>query len=148
MGDEFFVVDTSVAVKWYIPEDHSDLALLLLRKLEKPNVNFYAPSLFKVEFLNAIRKYLIRKLINEDVAREIIGEIQKLPITYVDITWERVNKAFLYSIKKNLTLYDSLYIIIAKEIGGVFITADKRVVNATTGDKSVVSLIDVESYVK
>lgn len=143
MAGENYVIDPSVAVKWYIPEDYSDLAIILLKKFEKPNVKIYAPSLFKVEFSNVIRKYLIRELLDEDVAKEILEEVKKLPVIYMEMTWERIERAFLYATKKNLTLYDALYIIIAKEVGGKIITADKKVLNATTDDDSVVSIIDL-----
>ena len=145
MGDKDFVVDPSVAVKWYIPEDFSDLAVTFLKKLEDPDVNFYAPSLFKLEFSNAIRKYMIRKLISEDIARTILEEVKRLPIIYVEITWERVERAFFYAVERNLTLYDALYIIIAKEIRGKLITADKRLLNATADEGLVVSLTNIES---
>ena len=145
MVDKFFVVDPSVALKWYIPEDFSNLAIMFLKKLEDPDVKFYAPTLFKLEFSNAIRKYLIRKLISWDMAREILEEVKRLPITYVEITWERVERAFLYAVKRNLTLYDALYIIIAEEVGGKLITADKRLLKATADEELVVPLTNIKS---
>lgn len=143
MADEVYVVDPSVAVKWYIPEEYSDSALDLLKKIEHPNVDFYAPSLFKIEFTNAIRKYVVKNLIDKEIADEILDEIERLPINFVDVTWERIKRAFQYAMKRSITVYDALYITIAKELGGKFITADKKVIQSTSGEASIIFITNI-----
>ena len=47
---KLFVVDASVAVKWYVPEEHSEIALLLL----DDNFSRIVPRLFFSEFGNIL----------------------------------------------------------------------------------------------
>ena len=63
MKDKIYVVDASIAVKWFIPEEHSEQALELLKSFSKEETELYAPATLKIEFTNAIRKYNVRELI-------------------------------------------------------------------------------------
>lgn len=48
------VLDTSVAVKWYLPEDLHDEAISLLRRAEAGDVALLAPGTVQPEFFNAL----------------------------------------------------------------------------------------------
>ena len=58
-----FVIDASVAVKWFIPEEYSEIALKILERFSKRELLLYASDSMKLEFSNAIRKYYIRGII-------------------------------------------------------------------------------------
>ena len=49
-----FVLDTSVAVKWYLPEELHDQAIGLLRRAEAADVELLAPGTIQPEFFNAL----------------------------------------------------------------------------------------------
>ena len=49
-----FVLDTSVAVKWYLPEELHDEAVGLLRRTEVGDIGLLAPSTIQPEFFNAL----------------------------------------------------------------------------------------------
>lgn len=144
MADDIFVIDASIGVKWYIPEDYSDLALGILKILERPSTRLCAPISFKVEFTNAIRKYLIRGIISKEIANDILIEIESVPIKYYDLTWKLVRNAFKYAIQRNITVYDAIYIVLTKELSARFITADKKLYSAIQDESGVVFITDVK----
>ncbi len=144
MNDRIFVIDASIGIKWYINEDYSDLALEILKKFEEPRIKLYAPLSFKSEFTNAIRKYLVRGIIDKKLAEEIMAEIERIPIRYEPSTRKRIKRAFDYSILKSITVYDAVYIVLAKELGGKFITADKKLYSSVSDDPSIVFIADIK----
>jgi predicted nucleic acid-binding protein len=48
------VLDTSVAVKWYLPEELHDQAIGLLRRAEAGGIELFAPGTIQPEFFNAL----------------------------------------------------------------------------------------------
>ncbi len=143
MSDKVFIIDASVGLKWFIPEDYSELAIEILKSLEDPHVKLYAPELFRIEFVNAIRKYLVRKIINKELAKEILAEIEKVPIIYESITWDRLRNSLEYALERKITVYDALYIILAREVNGKFITADKKLYTAVADDPHVIFIGEI-----
>lgn len=118
-----------------------ELALELLKMLERPDVKLCAPVLFKFEFANAIRKYLVRGILNREITDEILAEIGKIPIEYKVMTWGNVEEAFNCAVKKNITVYDAIYVILAKKLAGKFVTADTKLYSSLSSDESNVILI-------
>lgn len=120
-----------------------ELALELLKMLERPDVKLCAPVLFKFEFANAIRKYLVRGILNREIADEILAEIGKIPIEYKVMTWENVEEAFNYAVKKNITVYDAIYVILAKKLAGKFVTADTKLCSSLSDESNVILITDI-----
>jgi len=54
------VVGSSVAVKWLIPEEHSYLALKLLKNFSEGAVELHVPLLLKYEVYDALRSFLLK----------------------------------------------------------------------------------------
>jgi len=138
MSDKVFIIDASVGLKWFIPEDYSELAIEILKSLEDPHVKLYAPELFRIEFVN-----LVRKIINKELAKEILAEIEKVPIIYESITWDRLRNSLEYALERKITVYDALYIILAREVNGKFITADKKLYTAVADDPHVIFIGEI-----
>lgn len=50
-----FVIDTSVVLKWYLPDEYgTDQALFLFAEFVEGNLNLYAPDLINYEFVNTM----------------------------------------------------------------------------------------------
>lgn len=116
-----FVVDASVAVKWYLPEQHGDCAARLCRSGEV----LEAPDLLHGEIGNALWKRVRRRELTRDQAGEIIDSLSLLPI---EIYPSRLLTAAALQIacEANLTVYDSLYLATAMLTGSRLVTADRR----------------------
>ena len=74
-------------------------------------------------------KLCSRRLLTTDEARRIIDDFLSLPVEIHD-SESFVALAFDIAAATGRTVYDSLYLALALETGGVMITADKRLVNA------------------
>jgi len=127
---KFFVVDASVAVKWYVPETLSERAVNLLRQVKTNDLRLYAPDLILTEIGNVIWKKLRRGELELEIATEIIEAISNFfPVRLVRST-SMLIKAFTIAKVWQRTVYDSLYLALAQTGKAKFITADERLVNA------------------
>ena len=124
-----FVVDASVAVKWFVPEIHSAPAARLL----DPDVVLLAPDLITAEFGNTVWKKVRRAEITRDEAGEIVRAFGELPL---DIHRSAVllPAAFQLAVEFDRSIYDSLYLSLAVAQKCILVTADAKfhsVVSAT-----------------
>jgi len=125
-----FVIDASVAVKWYIPEVLSHEAALLLRRTREGEVTLLAPDLFFAEFGNVLWKKLGRNELDAEVIREILRSMaMSCPVETVSCSL-LTPSAFEIALAFDRTVYDSLYVALAQSRQVPFITADERLVNA------------------
>jgi len=143
MKDRGYIVDASVAVKWFIPEDYSDIALRILERFKNLEVVLYAPDSIKLEFANAIRKYYIRKIITRDLMNWILEEMKKIPINYVRIDWRLATEALKIAVENNITVYDAYYIALSQERNIQVVTADEKLYNAMAEKYDIVLLKDL-----
>jgi len=65
------ILDTSVAVAWYLPEEFSKPARRWQQMLLDGKAEFYTPSLHYWEFANVLRAYVMRGEIEAATAHEI-----------------------------------------------------------------------------
>ena len=71
-----YVVDASVAVKWFVPEVHSDPAL----RLRDQTHTLHVPAFFTLEFANALCKKRRREELTKAQARYALGELHNIPL--------------------------------------------------------------------
>ncbi len=135
-----YIVDASVAVKWFIPEDYSEIALRILEGFKDLRITLYAPDSMKLEFINAIRKYYIRGIITGDLMNSILEEMRKIPINYVEIDWELVVEALKIAVKNNITVYDAYYIATSQKHNIQVVTADEKFYNTIAKKYNVILL--------
>ena len=115
------VVDASVAVKWFVPEIHSEAAVRLL----DAEIALYAPDLISPEFGNILWKKVRRREIGRDEADEIMIAFARLPFE-VRPSAVLLPSAFELAIELDRTVYDSLYLALAVAEECAWITADAK----------------------
>ena len=115
------VVDASVAVKWFVPEVHSEAATRLL----DAEIALYAPDLIAPEFGNILWKKVRRKEIARKEAGEIMIAFAKLPFE-IRPSAVLLPSAFELAIELDRTVYDSLYLVLAVSEDCALITADAK----------------------
>ncbi len=115
------VVDASVVVKWYVPENHSpEAARLLDTKYE-----LHAPELISVEFGNIVWKKARRSEITE-------SEVQRMTKAFLNVDVELHRHKTLLpaattgAILSGQTVYDWSYLTLAVALGCEFVTADEK----------------------
>jgi predicted nucleic acid-binding protein len=122
------VVDASVGVKLYLPEELSDVAESLFDVQRKGSrKRFFVPDIFYPECANIFWKYVRRSQIPADHARKSLGNLQSLSLLSIsndDLLLNTLELALEYGI----TAYDASYAALAQELGLPFITADRKLV--------------------
>ena len=127
-----YVLDASVAAKWFLPaeiETLSEEALSLLRLYAKGEIQFVVPDLFWAEFGNILWKAERQGRCARSTADEAVQAIQELNMPTTP-SRALLESAFGIASEFGRTVYDSLYIALGVHSKGEFITADERLVQA------------------
>lgn len=120
-----FVVDASVAAKWFLDEDHCDQA----RRVLHSRYSLHAPDFLLLEMDSIFCKRIRRGDISLDDGEEARMVLRKVPIkrhaftAYLDRAYEIANLA-------QQSIYDSLYVGLALLLDTQVITADRRFYDA------------------
>lgn len=126
------VVDSSVAIKWFIPENLSSNARRLLDRYERESLDLLAPDLIYAELGNIVwKKHLIHGMSAED-AQRVIAALQSLDLRLTSNA-SLLREAFLLATAHRRSVYDALYLALSLRERCPFVTADEKLVNAVSG---------------
>lgn len=134
-----YVVDASVAVKWYLPEIHDAEA----RRLLTGEKELFVPDLIFSEVGNILWKRVRSGQMLEPEAETVLLSLGSLSLTTAP-SWPLVLPALTIACQTQRTVYDSLYLALAVRESVVMITADEKFYNAlqTTPLKSYVLWVE------
>jgi predicted nucleic acid-binding protein len=124
---EALVVDSSVAVKWYIPEPGSDRAETLL----SDGSQLLAPDLLIPEVGNVLWKR--RRDISVEDREAIAGALSSACSAYLYPSSVLLRGALSIADAYGRSVYDSLYLALAVSQDCLFVTADERFANSLDG---------------
>ena len=130
------VIDSSVAIKWYLPEEHSDRAIALQRE----DIELHAPDLLYVECGNVVWKRERKSELTRLDAAAILDSLGMLGIE-THSSWPLVLASFEIAAATGRTVYDSLYIALALQLECKFVTADLKLCNALKGTELSTSIV-------
>jgi predicted nucleic acid-binding protein len=116
-----YVVDASVAVKWFVPEVHSREAEVLLG----PAHVLLAPDLLYAEVGNALWKKTRRGELRPDEARLVLGGLRRVALQLTP-THVLVEAALDVALRADCTVYDGVYLALAVHHDCPLVTADRR----------------------
>lgn len=116
------VLDTSVAVSWYLEEAFSREAREWQRRLLEGKASLLVPSLHFSEFGNVMRTHVKRKVLSPAIAREIYDLHLEAPLDIVNPPKERLLECAL---EYDATVYDAVYIQLALTHQVPFVTAER-----------------------
>jgi predicted nucleic acid-binding protein len=116
------ILDTSVAVAWYLEEAFSPRARMWRDRLVAGDVRLVAPPLHLLEFGNVLRTRVRRGELDEKLAREINDLHQDAPIA-----WEEPDPRGLLdlALRFDATVYDAAYISLALRHRMPLLTAER-----------------------
>ena len=116
------VLDTSVAVAWYLPEAFSAAAREWQDRLLTGKVRLLTPSLHYWEMANVLRTLVVRRELSEELALDIFELHLEAPIEVAEPDRQTVLKtAFEYG----ATAYDAAFIALALSHDVPLVTAEK-----------------------
>lgn len=117
-----FVLDTSVAIAWYLPEEFSAAARAWQRRMLSGEVRLVVPSLHYWEFCNVLRTYVRRSELTAEMADEVYRLHLDAPLEQAEPTRTVIlQRALQYQ----ATAYDAVYIELALSLEVPFITGER-----------------------
>ena len=120
-----YVVDASVATKWFITEPHAAAALSLL----EGNNELHVPDFFLLELDNVVCKWIRRGVITNVEGDETRSALGRIPFHTHSSAGLR-DPAYAIANETGCTFYDCLYVALAILLGAQMVTADQRLYNA------------------
>lgn len=116
------VLDTNVIAKWFIQEEGTPRAETFLKEMEQGRLQVVVPSSVLYELANVlwVRR---RDGLTEEYASEAWDEFIRLPIELRDDP-EMVSAAIRFSFEHQISAYDSVFVVLARELGCELVTAD------------------------
>lgn len=123
------VVDSSVVMKWFIPEPYSSQARLILDDYQTGKYAFLAPDHLYAELGNIVwKKHTQRDLPAADAERVIVA-FHKLTFELTS-TADLLDDAYRLAVTHQRTVYDMLYVALSVRERCSFVTADEKLANA------------------
>lgn len=120
-----FVVDSSVALAWILPDEHGSMADVLVDSLE--GAPACAPSLWPLEVGNALLMAQRRKRLTERELDRILKVLQSLAVELDPTPFDQTFPAIVVLARKlGLTTYDAAYLELAQRRGLPLATLDMR----------------------
>lgn len=116
-----YVIDASVALKWFVPEILSEAAV---HWLDGEN-ELLVPDLLLVEFTNILWKKARLNELREREARKIVQALPAMP-WQVHAAAPFLQAAFEIAWRLQRSVYDSLYLALAVAHECCLVTADKK----------------------
>ncbi|MBW1961910.1 MAG: type II toxin-antitoxin system VapC family toxin [Deltaproteobacteria bacterium] len=117
-----YILDTSVAIAWYLEEAFSNAAQAWQERLLSGRIILIVPLLHYWEFANVLRTLVHRNEITEDLAQEIYDLHLDAPLERAEPDERTVlDTAFEYG----ATAYDAVYISLCLPRAIPLITAEK-----------------------
>ena len=116
------VLDTSAIVKWFVEEVESSEMRRIRDLFLSGRVVIYVPSLLFVELANALR--YVKGLTSMDV----INALKALSILHLNVinSMEVLDKATEIAFNANVTVYDAVYVALAKATNSKLLTYDSK----------------------
>jgi predicted nucleic acid-binding protein len=124
-----FVLDASVAAKWYVDEEHSDTAL----QLAETGPVWIVPDLFFAEIGNVLWKKVRLGEMEEVDAREAVTLLHRLEIKVYEAR-SLVESALKLALQFQCTVYDGLYLSAAIMEKCPLVTADRKLYETFSKD--------------
>jgi len=131
-----FILDASVALRWYIPGTGQERADRILRFLLDQPRRFVLPELFLYEVLAVLHRHHphAQEIYTQHLDRIIRSGVLRYPLT------PGIVDRIPYFIGKGLTGYDATYAALAQEMNGTWLTFDTEAHHRIASDRVSVDL--------
>ena len=120
-----FIVDASVAAKWFIEEEHAEAALSVLDKKNQ----LHAPDFLLLEMDSILCKWIRRDAVSPSEGIDVRSAIRQYPIQYHPFI-SFLDSAFAIANRTGQSIYDCLYVALAATLKGKMVTADRMLYDA------------------
>ncbi len=125
------VVDSSVAIKWFVPQPNSTKAREILDAYQNGYMIILAPDLIYAEVGNIIWKLHRFQGLSQVDAQEILNTFQAIELVITPSSLLLAD-AYHIAVAHQRTVYDSLYLALSLQQQCQFVTADEKLVNSVS----------------
>lgn len=129
-----FVLDSSVALAWVLPDEHNSYADQLLERLIAEGA--VVPPIWPLEVGNVLLVAVRRGRLRQEEFEIAVERLARLPIEVeIEATDHALAGVLLLAAQLGLTTYDAAYLDLAKRRNLPLATLDKRLRIACAGAK-------------
>jgi predicted nucleic acid-binding protein len=121
------VVDNSVIVGWFVPDQSSDYTRRIARKARREEL--VVPALWETEFANVMTVLARRRLLLRHQVATILGQADRLKLK---VDREPVSPRSLFALTERhaISAYDAAYLELAQRLGLPLATRDASLATA------------------
>lgn len=121
-----WVLDASVAVKWFFRDEplRKEADLVLDAVVRRPD-DFLVPDMFYIETTAVINRKSKR---DENFCKSALDSLYELGIPSVPVGREIMEMAVEAACARNLTVYDAIYVALAKTSAARWLSADEQAI--------------------
>jgi predicted nucleic acid-binding protein len=116
------VLDTSVAIAWYLPETFRAAARAWQSRLLDGRVRLVVPGLHYWEFGNVLRTYVMRSELEVDLAEQIWALHLEAPL---EVAEPERSEVLATALEYGATVYDAVYIALGRSLDLPLLTAER-----------------------
>jgi predicted nucleic acid-binding protein len=128
------VLDASVILKWYLPdEEQGEEALDLLKRYISDDLEIIAPSLLEYEVINGLMVARKRTRLSDDAILSAIEGLGNLGIRFLGFSGQYARLIYFCNTYRR-SAYDASYLSVAESEKIPFITADEALYKAVKKD--------------
>jgi predicted nucleic acid-binding protein len=138
MSDQ--VIDSSVVAKWVLPEPDSGHARQLLSDAAGSGERLIVLDLALTEVTNAIWRQYHRRMVSLPSARVFLTSLLHLPV-HLEPSNRLVPEAFEIAARYERSIYDALFVAMARDLGLPGLTADEPLFRAVRSDFPEIMLL-------
>ena len=137
-----YVLDASVAAKWFVREGQADRerALSIRERYMAGQCRLIMPEFGLLEIANVIRYSPRAKEADAAAALELLRDLN---LEFHPTSWDLLRKANAIAWAYKIAMYDATYIGLAEIVGFPFVTADEALMRNMKGHSIVLRLRDL-----
>lgn len=135
-----WIVDSSVAAKWAVPEVDSARARLLIGRVIPAGGRLWLLDVGLAEVTNVIWKYYHRRSASLDDARRMLAFLLTVPVQMA-ATQPLLTASFELAAKYDVAVYDALFVCACQDLGLPGITADEPLWKSVHADFPQIELL-------
>jgi predicted nucleic acid-binding protein len=122
-----YVLDSSVALKWVLPEPDSPTAVALRDNFRMAAVELLSPEVFPIEVAHALARAERRKILSPPEGTQRLADVLRtLPSLHPYLPL--LARAFEIASNMRIGVYDCLYVALAEQEKCDLVTADDKLV--------------------
>lgn len=137
------VIDASVALKWYLKEEHRDIAQRMLDRLLNGSMTILQSPLLALEVINSLRSAILSKRLSKEEVVAATDDFFALEMQRMEpFTNDEYRRMLALSLQCIISMYDASYLVSAQRMQCHVYTADRKLYNKTSSAVDYVRWIE------